>query len=566
MTLFRPYLFTLCLFVVVCFLGCQTPKESSVPELSSIELLRGDLALCGNSDFGELSFALFCSSTSQEYFELGVSLLHSFEYAEAEKAFVKVIDEDPDCAMAYWGVTMSIFHSLWMQSDLRYLEKGSKLLQIAKGLPQTERERDYLDAIGIFYKDWESIDKQTRVLLYEQKMEAIYLKYQEDTEAAVFYALALRASADPSDMTYKKQKKSGEILESLFVDQPNHPGIAHYIIHTYDYPELAIMGLETARRYAKIAPASAHAQHMPSHIFTRLGLWDESVNTNVNSTSSAVCYSESVEAEGHWAQEVHAMDYLVYAYLQMANNKKAEEQNMYLQSFDKTFPVDHFAVAYASAAIPARIALENKDWSTAANMELPSLEFSWQNFPWEKAIMHFTRAMGSSRSGDIPSAERELLIIQSLHAELVTKGDEYKANQVQIQINIIESWIFFEQGSHNEAIAAMEKAVDLEGKTTKHPVTPGELFPAQELLGDLFLTMNKPAEALAAYEMNLKGHPNRFNGLYGAAVAAKATGDMERASLYFEMLLTLSENSDSNRPEIDEAKAFVDQQKTRGIV
>lgn len=557
MTFFRPYLLTLCLFVVVFFFGCQSPKESSVPELSSIELLRGDLALCGNSDFGELSFALFCNSTSQEYFELGVSLLHSFEYAEAEKAFVKVIDEDPDCAMAYWGVTMSIFHSLWMQSDLRYLEKGSKLLQIAKGLPQTEREHDYLDAIGIFYRDWETVDKHTRVLLYEQKMEAIYLKYQDDTEAAVFYALALRASADPSDMTYIKQKKSGEILETLFVDQPNHPGIAHYIIHTYDYPELAIMGLKTARRYAKIAPASAHAQHMPSHIFTRLGLWDESVNTNVNSTNSAVCYSESVEAEGHWAQEVHAMDYLVYAYLQMANNKLAEEQNEYLQSFDKTFPVDHFAVAYAAAAIPARIALENKDWSAASNMELPSLEFSWQNFPWESAITHFSRGMGSSRLGDIKSAEKELKIVQDLQKKLVVMGDEYKSNQVVIQINILQAWINLEKGNDGEAIDFMTTAVELESNTTKHPVTPGELLPAQELLGDLLMALNRPTEALEAYELNLKWHPNRFNGLYGAALAAKAIGDKEKAGKYFEILLTLTQNSDSLRPEIEEAKVFV---------
>ena len=536
-------------------IGCQKPQPNPSTQLASINLLRGDIALCGNPEFGEVKFSLSCDYSVRETFDLAISLLHSFEYSEAEKLFVKVIDTDPDCAMAYWGVTMSIFHSLWMQSDLSYLEKGSKLLEIAENLPQSEREEAYIDAIGAFYKDWATIDQQTRILLYEKKMEDIYKKYEDDTEAAVFYALALRASADPTDKTYKNQIRSGEILEALFKEQPDHPGIAHYIIHNYDYPELAEMALPTARRYAEIAPASAHAQHMPSHIFTRLGLWEESIDTNINSTSSAMCYSESIDPEAHWAQEMHAMDYLVYAYLQMADNRKAIEQLKYLQAFEKVFPQD-FAASYAAAAIPARIALENKHWTEAANLQLPSFEFPWEKFPWQKSILHFTRAMGSSHTGDIESAEMELGILQTLHQELEAMNDAVKSNQVLIQIRIVQAWIHFANENNQEAVGLMQVAAAMEEKTTKHPVTPGEVLPARELLGDMYLALDQPAKALEAYEKDLKRHPNRFTGIYGAATAAKQIGDMDKAAGYFSQLLNLA-IPDSDRPEITEAREFV---------
>lgn len=536
--------------------GCDQSYKSN-PELASIDLLRGEIALCGNPEFGELSFSLACQVSSRETFDLAISLLHSFEYAEAEKAFVKVIDADPECAMAYWGVAMSMYHSLWAPPSAKELEKGSKLLEIAESLPKSERAAAYLDAIGAFYKDWATTDYATRSLLYEKKMEAIYNSQKDDTEAAIFYALAVTASADPTDKTYKSQRKSGKILEELFVGQPNHPGIAHYIIHTYDYPEVAKLALATARRYAEIAPASAHAQHMPSHIFTRLGLWEESINTNINSASSAVCYSEGVAAEGHWSQEIHAMDYMVYAYLQLGNNEKVKEQNDYLKSMKKVFPSNHFAVAYTANAIPARIALENRQWTEAANLQKPTLEFDWDAFPWEQSILHFARAIGSARSSDVVSAEKELSIIESLHAKLTEMGDEYKANQVLIEIKTTQAWIQFAKGNHEEAISLMTMATDMEDNTSKHPVTPGEVLPARELLGDMLLEMNKPMEALEAYELELIGRPGRFNGIYGAAIAAKQLDNHEKATLYFNMLLKLTENSNSDRPEIEEAKEFI---------
>lgn len=547
----------LCFLVLIITIVCS-PKPNV--ELASIDLRRGDIALCGNPEFGELKFSLDCQVSSRETFDLAISLLHSFEYEEAEKAFVKVIDADPECAMAYWGIAMSMYHSLWAPPSLEELEKGSRLLQIAESLPKSERAKAYLDAIGVFYKDYKTVDYATRSSLYEKKMEAIYSNQNDDTEAAIFYALAVRASADPTDKTYKSQRKSGEILENLFVSQPNHPGIAHYIIHTYDYPELADLALNTARRYAEIAPASAHAQHMPSHIFTRLGLWEESIKTNINSASSAVCYSEGVADEGHWSQEIHAMDYLVYAYLQLGDNVKVKEQNDYLKSMKKIFPANHFAVAYTANAIPARIALENKQWDEAANLQNSNIEMNWKSFPWEQSLLNFARAIGSVRSGDITAAEKELAIIEALHAKLVTMGDVYKAGQVAIEIKTTQAWIQYAKGEHDEAITSMKIATEMEGNTSKHPVTPGEVLPTLELLGDMFLEMNKPTEALEAYEQNLVLRPGRFNSIYGAAIASKNAEDLEKATMYFEMLLKLTENSNSDRPEVKEAQEFTKQQ------
>ncbi|KQC28923.1 tetratricopeptide repeat protein [Flagellimonas eckloniae] len=543
--------------LTVCLFSCKNKKQN--PALASIDLKRGELLLCSTESFGEVNFSLSCSYETRATFDLALSLLHSFEYAEAEKAFVKVIDMDPNCAMAYWGVSMSIFQSLWMQSDLSYLEKGEKLIKLANKLPKSDLEKDYLDAISVFYTDWQNIDKLTRQRMYEKKMEELYNKHEGDTEAAVFYALAIRAAADPNDKTYSRQKKSGKILEDLFVEKPNHPGIAHYIIHNYDYPELAAKALTTARRYAEIAPASAHAQHMPSHIFTRLGLWDESINTNLNSASSATCYAESVNPTASWAQEIHAVDYLVYGYLQMGDNQKAAEQLKEMQEVKEVFPKDHFAATYALTAMPVRMALENKNWEQASKLELPTINFPWENLHWEKAMLHFGKALGYSHTADVKSAENELVSLKTLHQSLLDSKEVYKAGQVNVQIHSAKAWIELAKGNSDDALVLMETAAKLEGETSKHAVTPGEVLPADELLGDMLLALNKPVEALEAYEINLKGHPNRFNGVYGAAIAAKESDKNEIAVDYFNQLIELTKNSNSERPEIKEAKAFVQQ-------
>ena len=561
----RPLIFTV-LCIMVISTGCQNKTKQISPDLKTVNLLRGELLLCSSEQFGEVSFAVDCSDNVQETFDLALSLLHSFEYDEAEKSFVKVIDEDPGCAMAYWGVAMSNFHSLWNQSGTEFLEKGATVLKIARGLEKTERAADYINAISVFFKDWQTVDRRTRISLFEKQMENVYKKYVDDKEAAIFYALALRASADPADKSYKNQRKSGKILESLFPDQPNHPGIAHYIIHNYDYPELAELALPTARRYAQIAPSSAHAQHMPSHIFTRLGLWQESIQSNLRSTEAALCYSTSVDTASHWVEELHGMDYLVYAYLQTGETEKATEQLEYLKNVKKVFG-SNFAISYATAAIPARIVLETRQWQEAANLKLPdSIQIDWQKFPWQKSLVHFTRAMGSSRLGDIKSAEKELGFLQSHQKELLKNNDLYYANQLMIQIKITQAWINLAKKQNQNAILLMKEAVVMENNTTKHPVTPGEVLPAGELLGDLFLAMNKYDQALKAYEDDMNKHPNRFNGFYGAAVAARGVNNYKKAKEYFEELIKLTGTSDCERIELKEAKDFVAEKKLLSVL
>lgn len=545
------------LMTLVVFI-CSCESNQTAESLNSIDLLRGDITVCGgDNQFGETNFVYTCDNSVQESFNLALSLLHSFEYDEAEKAFVKVIDADPDCAMGYWGVAMSNFHALWLQSGTGYLEKGSKILRIAASLPKTERETDYLDAIGSFYDNWDTVEHHVRVRNFEKEMKKLHRKYPDDKEAAIFYALSLTASADPADITYSNQKQSGKLLTSLFPDQPNHPGIAHYIIHNYDYPELAGLALPTARRYAEIAPSSAHAQHMPSHIFTRLGLWNEVIQSNINSTASALCYGESIDPEGHWDEELHGMDYLVYAYLQVGDTQKAQAQHEYLKTFRKVFPAN-FKVAYSAAAIPARIALENRNWEEASALTLPPVEIEWNDFPWQRSILHYARALGSIRSGDVISAEKELSQLQANRQVLLDMKNEYMANQLQIQINTIQAWINLEREDEAGAIALMKEAVIMENTMAKHPVTPGSVLPAEELLGDLFLTLGRNAEALEAYENNLKQCPNRFNSIYGAAIAASRMANRDLCHSYFDRLLQLAVPS-AERAELVVARNYLEE-------
>jgi len=541
----------------LCLFACKNKTSKPNPELTFIDLQRGELLLCGDGKFGEVSFSLSCDYSVREAFDLAVSLLHSFEYDEAEKAFVKVIDADPDCAMAYWGVAMSIYHALWKAPSSKELEKGTEILKIAESLPKTEKEQDYLNAIGAYYNDWKTIDSKTRAVKMEQKMEELYKKYDDDTEAAIFYSLALKSTSNPEDKNRTNERKAGKILEAIFPNEPNHPGIAHYIIHNYDNPELAPMALSTARRYADIAPNSAHAQHMPSHIFTRLGLWEESVQSNIRSSSAALCYAESSGNEGHWTSEIHALDYLLYAYLQQGDTKNANELFNYMNGI-KIVWGNNASLAYPFAANPARMALENKDWNMAATSELPITEFDWEQFPWEESMIHFTRVIGSVHLGDIISAEKELEALKILQLKLAELEDTYKAKQVMVQVKASEAWVQFAKGNYDKAKLFMQESATIEDSTEKHPVTPGEVVPANELLGDLLLAIDEPAEALNAYEKSLKRSPNRFNGLYGAAIASKRSGNLEKARMYFEKLLEITKNSNSQRQEIIEAKSFVD--------
>ncbi len=545
------------LLLAACKGRSTAPSQEAINE---INLKRGNVVLCGPADeqFGTVQFITSCSPKTKEDFDLAIALLHSFEYDEAEKVFAKVVEEEPTCAMAYWGVAMSNYHQVWPSPPTQAeLEKGTKAILIAQALKnKSKKESDYINAIATFYKDWKTIDHRTRTLSFEKAMEKVYTTYPTDKEVAAFYALSLVGAADPADKTYTKQRKAGEILTALFPGEPNHPGIVHYIIHTYDYPELASLALPAARKYAAIAPSSAHAQHMPSHIFTRLGLWNECIQSNIVSTSSAKCYAETAGIKGHWDEELHGMDYLVYAYLQKGETDLAKQQFDYLNTIKEVYPVS-FKDAYAFAAIPARYYLENKLWKEAAEMKIHPIDFPWQKFPWQKAIIHFTRLMGSVHTNKLDAAKTELKNLDNMRQLLIAEKDGYKANQVLIQLKTGEAWILFKEGKTNEALVQITTAVELEDKTEKSPVTPGEIIPAKESMADMLLLLNKPKEALAAYEANLKTHPNRFNALYGAGLASELYNGAVKANYYYKQLLTIANSPNASRPELKKARSFL---------
>jgi len=506
------------------FTSCKN-KTAAVSEesISQLNLKRGELISCGppGKQFGVAEFNMSCNEKVKQDFNLAIELLHSFEYDESEKMFAKVIDKAPDCAMAYWGVAMCNFHPLWNPPTEAELEKGAKAIEIAQSITsKSKRESGYINAIGLFFKDWETKDHLTRCADFEKAMEQLYHSYPDDKEAAIFYALALDASAKPTDKTYANQRKAAAILDTLYVLKPNHPGIIHYLIHTYDYPGIATLGLPAARRYAEVAPSSAHALHMPSHIFIRLGFWDESIQSNLASIAAAKCYAESAGIKAHWDEELHGLDYLVYAYLQKRDNALAKEQVKYLQSINEVYPVN-FKVAYAFAAIPSRFALENKDWKAAASLQVHPGNFPWKNFPWQEAIFHFTKLLGYVHTGKPDSAKLELTKLNALYDTLVFIKDVYKSKEVEIQMKSGEAWIRFASGNKKDALDLMKLAADMEDSTEKHPVTPGEVLPARELLGDMLLELNENKDALEAYKMVLKKNPNRFNSIRGAALATE---------------------------------------------
>lgn len=537
-----------CLSILcITFLSCKNKTETK----DDLQLKRGEIVLCGQAEnqYGNVSFETSCSPLVKDNFNLAMALLHSFEYDEAEKVFAKVIDADKNCAMAYWGVAMCNFHPLWSPPTQDELDKGTKAVSIAQSLPQkSARETAYINAIAQFYKDWNTLDHHARSLHFENAMATMHADFPDDKEAAIFYALALDGAADPTDKTYSKQRKAGDILNGLYPGQPDHPGIIHYIIHSYDSPELAEMALPAARKYALVAPSSAHALHMPSHIFTRLGLWDECIQSNLASTDAAKCYAENSGMKGHFDEELHGLDYLVYAYLQKGDNVHALELCNYLKTID-TLNAINFKEAYAFAAIPSRYVLENKMWKDAAELKVFPEDFPWQKFPWQKAIIHFTRLLGHANTGNHDAAIKELNTLITLSDTLAHQKDNYKAGQVQIQIQAGEAWILFREGRNKEALSLMEDAAHMEESTQKSPVTPCEVIPATELLANMLLEMGKSKEALAAYETDLKEHPNRFNGLYGAARACAAIHDFKKESEYNKKLISISDPS-SERPEL----------------
>jgi hypothetical protein len=511
----------------------------------------------GGAHVGNAHFAVSCSAPAQQQFDRAVAMLHSFWYPEAAKAFAAIGDTDPSCAMAQWGVAMSVWYPLWYPPGEAMLKIGAAAVEKARGIgATTDRERDYIEAIAVFYKDWGTVDHRTRALAYEKAMAEVYRRYPDDREAGIFYALALDATAPPTDKSYANQRKAAEILEKAHGAEPDHPGIAHYLIHSYDSATLAEQGLPAARSYAALAPAVPHALHMPSHIFTRLGLWQESIASNAAGHDKARSYAEKRDGPGAFDGEtVHTMDYLEYAYLQGAQDEAAKRVVQELGILRKGPTIS--TTAYAVAAIPARYALERRNWSDAASLAMPETPIAWERFPWAEALNAYTRALGAARTGDQASAEHEIARLRSLEDKLIATKDKYWADQVEVQRLAASGVAKRAQGNDAEAVRLVRAAADLEAGMDKHPVTPAAILPARELLADLLLELDRPAEALAEYERSLAAEPKRFRSLFGAAQAAVRMETAAKARGYYTELVAQCDKADTERPELAQAKAFL---------
>lgn len=515
-----------------------------------------------SEQLGTVDFTVSCAAEAKPHFNRAISWLHSFEYEEAEQSFLRSAEADPHCAMSYWGVAMSHYHPLWAPPTPSELEKGRIAIERAAAIGgRSPRERAFIAALAVFYANTDRTGHRARTFAYADAMERLYRLDPSDREAAVFYALSLVAGGMiDDDESFAREKKAATILDAVLAVQPDHPGVAHYLIHSYDYPPLAHLALPAARRYAGIAPASAHAQHMPSHIFIRLGLWEEAVRSNLGAEASAQAYAKRHGLPGSWDERLHAMDYLAYAYLQMAQDSKADRVLEELNRIERVDPAN-FKVAYAFSAIPARLVLERRQWSHAAALALSPNALRavpWSQFRSAEAHIHFARAIGAARSRNVALARSEIAALDTIRQALAGAGGNYDWGlQVQIEREIAAAWVEAAEAKGEEALRRMRSVADLDDATEKHPVTPGSILPAREQLAELLLELDKPAEAMAEFERSLSRAPNRFTGLYGAAKAAREAGDAERAAGFFTILLDMSCSGDGVRPELDEARAFI---------
>src|SRR5450432_3822329 len=506
---------------------------------------------------GTVHFPVSCSPSAQKTFERGVALLHSFWYEEAEKDFAQVELDDPQCAMAQWGLAMSQWHQLWNHPDAATLKKGEREIkrgeaEIKKGKslrPKTDRERDYLAALGEFYSSSGKLDHQARANAYSHAMEGMYQRYPDDREAAIFYSLSLLASAPDGDTTFVNRKKAAAVLETLFAVIPDHPGVAHYLIHSYDKPQLAQLGLPAARRYAQIAPAAPHALHMPSHIFARVGLWQDDINSNLASVAATrKTAAMGMGGEGH---QFHAMDFLVYAYLQSgreADAAKVIEDIRVMPKMESMYGHDFDPQTNALSAFPALYDLELRHWSDAAGLT-PIAGGTDQDHD----ITLWARAIGAARSGDLAEAHKDLREIDALRQKALADKKADFAEGMQQDYQEAEAWILHAEGEDDKAAGILRTLAD---KNDKLGDEPGWI-PAREMLADLLLEAKHPQQALAEYQTDLKLNPNRFNGLYGAARAAESAGKHGDANEYYTLLLKTCEGGGSRRPELSHAKELL---------
>jgi hypothetical protein len=498
---------------------------------------------------GKVHFPVSCTPEAQQRFDRAVSMLHSFWYPQGLKAFEEVATTDGNCAMAYWGMAMSRrANPLVGPPDRAALQDGLAAIAKAKAAnPVTQRERDYIAAIETYYQDWENRDYRTRVLAYENAMQQMHTRYPEDSEAQIFYALALNeaVTVSPADKNYSRQLRATAILEKVLAEQPEHPGALHYLIHSYDFPPLAARGLDAANRYGSVAPSAPHALHMPSHIYSMMGMWDDSIRAN----------QAALNAFGNYT---HAMDFMVYAYLQQGQDNHAKALLEKIAALQKAQavasgnPTGAVLAGYtAVSAIPARYALERGAWAEAAALELHT------STPVADAITYFARGMGAARRGDANSARAEIAQLQAIRQKLLESRQDYWAEQTDIQITAVSAWVAYSERKNDEALKLMRSAADREDGSEKHVAMENRLWPMRELLGDLLLLMHKPQEALKEYDTSLQAARNRYRGFYGAAKAAEQMKDRKKAKGYYEKLLALCSHADIERPELMEAKRYL---------
>ena len=498
-----------------------------------------------DQQLGSVHFKTSCNEVAQRRFDRGMRYQHSYWYLNAKEIFEEALKADPTCAMAQWGVAMTLLDNPHNPIPRANLAPGLAAIQKAKEIgAKTERERDYIDALALMYVDHDKLTHRQRVTAFRDAQEKIAAKYPDDDEAQIAYAITLNTSADLNDKTYAQQLKGAAILEPISKRLPQHPGVTHYLIHLYDYPPTAQKGLDAANRYAKIAPAAPHAQHMPSHIYTRVGYWKESIDSNIASVKAA-------KAEKSVGNYLHAQDYMVYAHLQLGQDKEARVV-MDDMLKETEFKATVLAADYAMAASPARYATERGDWNGASQLVVrPS------NLGYAMSLTHFARALGAARSDKPDAAKADIAKLMEIRDKLREAKDAYWSEIVDIQRQVAEAWVLHAQGKYDEALKAMSAAADAEDKTEKHVVTPGPLAPARELYGEMLLDRGMAKEALAAFEATKAKEPNRLRSFLGAAKAAEKLGDKAAAKANYGKLLALVGDGQSDRPEIAAARQYV---------
>jgi predicted Zn-dependent protease len=514
----------------------------------------------GGEHFGSVRFATSCSAAAQPQFDRAVAMLHSFFYPETEKAFQAIADREPACAMAYWGMAISARpNPLTAPFAPALLTRGAEAIRKARAAsPKTERERGWIEALAQFFDGHDTVDQRTRTRRYSSAMEALHAKYPNDSEAAVFYALSLLEGVDLTDTTYRDQLKAAALLERWQRRLPDHPGIVHYLIHSYDYAPIAAKGLPAARRYAKLAPSAPHALHMPSHIFSTLGMWPEAIQTNLVADRANISYAASTNPKAAANTSAimtryHALDFLTYAYLQQAQDRQAKAILDQRNAIGPIGTEERITTQTACAAIPVRYAIERGAWKDAAMLEPMRTPFREA-----EAIVWFGRVIGAARSGDVAAASRDLAQLSRLRQELSTpSGDPYWAEQVGIQETAAGAWVALGESRVDAAIAAMRKAADWEERTEKHIAMENRLWPMRELLGELLLEAGRPADALREFERSLRTAPNRFRSFAGAARAAAELRNRKLATSYYRKLLALAANAEGDRPELSAARQFL---------